>query len=222
MKYRDSYEGARFFKCDLQMQTPADASRWRTPGMGADQRGAEEFIRRCYETGLEVIGITDHNFASKDFIPLLRDAIKELAPVYEYTIALFPGFEIYADVGRGVHVLALYNPDTDLELIDHALTECGVGYPRFVEGEPVKSTKRLPDILEVVQRRDSTGRMHGVVICPHSQSNLGIFDNDRIADWLQIEEFTNPDLLCIEVPKPPTEMSVGWQRLLASGTNCQP
>lgn len=221
MNYTDSYEGARFFKSDLQMQTPADASRWRTYGIEADQQGAEKFIRRCYETGLEVIGITDHNFASKDFIPMLQEAITELAPVYGYTITLFPGFEIYADVGRGVHVLALYDPDTDLDLIDHALTECGIGYPRFVGGEPVKSTKRLPDILEVVQRRDSSGRMQGVVICPHSQSNLGIFDNDRIAHWLQSEEFTNPDLLCIEVPKPPTEMSVGWQRLLASGPNCQ-
>ena len=55
------YKGARFYKCDLHMHTPADATHWRGPRMGtadADRRAAAEaYIRQCYETGREVIAI---------------------------------------------------------------------------------------------------------------------------------------------------------------------
>jgi len=220
------YRGARFYRCDLHMHSQADTSHWRGPRMEtipAQMRAAAEaYIRRCYEAGLEVIAVTDHNFASKSFIPLLRKAIEQLSGEFGYEIVLFPGFEFKADVGKGVDVLAIFDPDLDLDSIDHLLTECGVPPPRFVNNRPNKSTKRLPDILEVVQRKDPKGAMKGLVILPHSQSDSGIFDKEKIADWLQAEEFRNPDLYCIEIPKPPEEMSEGWQRLLGNGPDCDP
>jgi hypothetical protein len=220
------YRGARFYKCDLQMHTPTDTANWLGESMGttdAEMRAvAEAYIRRCYEQEIEVIAITDHNFASKRFIPLLREAIAQFAIEFGYHIVLFPGFEFKADVGKGVDVLAIFDSALDLEEIDHLLTECGVGHPRFVNSQPSKSTKRLPEILEVVQRKDPNGALRGLVILPHSQSDSGIFDTERISDWLQAEEFRNPDLYCIEIPKPPEEMSAGWQRLLRSGLECDP
>lgn len=61
---------ARFWKADLQVQTPADHQRWQgsskvvastTPGERA--RIADTYIARCYEVGLEIIGVTDHNLS---------------------------------------------------------------------------------------------------------------------------------------------------------------
>lgn len=113
------YEGMRWFKCDLQMQTPADASHWRGAKMGESateqQAAADAYIRRCYEVGLEVIAITDHNFLSKSFIPLLQQAIHGMTGEFGYRIVLFPGFEFEANVGKGVHVLGLFEPDSNLE-----------------------------------------------------------------------------------------------------------
>lgn len=225
--YEGTYQGARFYKCDLQMGTPADSKHWRGTQMGSSDHekraAAETYVRRCYEVGLEAIAITDHNFASKDFIPFLRDAIGRLAQEFGHKIVLFPGFEFTADVGRGCHVLALFDPDTDLDQIDHMLTDCGVPYPRFDKGQPKASTKRLPEVLSVVQDKQQTGGwFSGIVILPHSQAEAGIFDNDRIAEWLQAEEFKNPNLYCIEVPKPPSQMSQSWQRLLRNGSDCDP
>jgi hypothetical protein len=178
---------------------------------------------RCYQTELEVIAITDHNFASKEFIPWLREATRELAQQFGYEITIFPGFEINADVGKGMHCLAIFEPDADLTEIDHILTNCGVPYPRFrSSGQAVPSTRRLPDVLAEVQKRDSSGRIQGIVICPHSQAEAGIFDDDSISEWLQQEEFTNSALLAIEVPKPPGQMSVNWQCLLSAGPDCLP
>lgn len=222
VRFDAGYRGARFYKCDLQMQTPADAPRWSGPETLEDpQATANAFIRRCHELGLEVIGITDHNFASKDFIPHLRNAIGRLERETGDHITLLPGFEIEANVGRGCHVLALFPEDYDLGAIDHVVTECGIPPPRFVGGTPTSSRLTLQEIIRVVQVRSDHG-LRGLVVCPHSQAEAGIFDTERIADWLQQAEFVNPDLLCIEVPKPPSEMSPNWQKLLAAGEDCEP
>jgi len=61
-----------------------------------------------------------------------------------------------------------------------------------------------------------------LVIAAHPLDKKGLFDDDRISEWLQVDEFTNPDLLCLEVPKPLTEMSPGWRRLIGGGPECDP
>jgi energy-coupling factor transporter ATP-binding protein EcfA2 len=211
----------RWLKCDLQMQTPADARHWAGDRLEAGQEAAaaKAFAEACYEKGLDVVGITDHNFLSKDFIPHLQTAFDEIDREFSHKITLFPGFEFEAaGVGRGVHVLCLFEPGTDLTRLDSILTECGVSYPRVnAAGQLEKSDKNLKEILRITQ--DKYG---GIVIMPHATSNDGIFDNDSIAEWLQQDQFTNPDLLAVEVPKPVQLMSAGYQRLLRSGDDCQP
>lgn len=215
------YKGMRWLKCDLQMQTPADARHWAGDRLEAGQEAvvAKAFAEACYEKRLDVVGITDHNFLSKDFIPHLQTAFDEIEREFSHKITLFPGFEFEAaGVGRGVHVLCLFEPGTDLPRLDSILTECGVSYPRVNEaGQLEKSDKNLKEILRITQ--DKNG---GIVIMPHATSNDGIFDSDSIAEWLQQDQFTNPDLLAVEVPKPVYLMSTGYQRLLRSGDDCQP
>ena len=215
------YKGMRWLKCDLQMQTPADARHWAGDRLEAGQEAAaaKAFAEACYEKGLDVVGITDHNFLSKDFIPHLQTAFDEIERDFSHKITLFPGFEFEAaGVGRGVHVLCLFEPGTDLTRLDSILTECGVSYPRMnAAGQLEKSDKNLKEILRTTQ--DKYG---GIVIMPHATSNDGIFDSDSIAEWLQQDQFTNPDLLAVEVPKPVHLMSAGYQRLLRSGDDCQP
>ena len=215
------YKGMRWLKCDLQMQTPADARHWAGDRLEAGQEAvaAKAFAEACYEKGLDVVGITDHNFLSKDFIPHLQTAFDEIDREFSHKITLFPGFEFEAaGVGRGVHVLCLFEPGTDLTRLDSILTECGVSYPRVnAAGQLEKSDKNLKEILRITQ--DKYG---GIVIMPHATSNDGMFDSDSIAEWVQQDQFTNPDLLAVEVPKPVQLMSAGYQRLLRSGDDCQP
>jgi len=211
------YFGAKFLKCDLQMQTPADKAHW----IGEDfdvqadpDTAAKAFIDRCYSVGLEVIAITDHNFASKDFIPFLKAQAKAQATDYE--LKIFPGFEFTANVGKGVHVLAVFEQDKDLNEIDHILTECGVPPKRQeANGAHLPSDKSLSDILEIVQETH-----RGIVILPHIQSNDGIFDNEKISSWLQAAEFRNENLLAVEIPKSTKKMSEGFQRLFRNGDDC--
>lgn len=218
------YQGMRWFKCDLQMQTPADSQHWRGAQMGPspDEQGAAAvaYIRRCYEVGLEVIAITDHNYLSGSFIPLLQEAIHNLTGEFGYRMVLFPGFEFEADVGKGVHVLGLFEPDANLDELDHVLTECGVPFPRIQGGVLAKSTRRLPELLKCIQQLSSSGRQRGIVVMPHALKGDGLFDNDKLSEWLQQTEYLNPDLLAVEVPKPVREMSPGWKSLFGAGDDC--
>lgn len=215
------YKGMRWLKCDFQMQTPADRQHWQGDALvdGHETAAAESYARACYEAGLDVVGITEHNFLNKDFMPYLYAAFSRLAGEFGRKITVFPGFEFEADVGKGMHVLCLFEPGTDLEDMDHILTECGVGRPRMNGGVLAKSRLQLVDILRIIQKPKTDGSWGGIVIVPHVFTD-SLFDNDRISDWIQREEFTNPDLLAVEIPKPAEQMSQGFQRLFAAGNAC--
>jgi len=120
------YEGMRWYKCDLHVQTPQE-HHWRdvaTKVTQADTEGrkveiARTYLRRCHEVGLEVIGITDHNLATRaqdSFIHFLRQENRFVAgELHREMIHILPGFEITADVGTGVHVLAIFDRDISEE-----------------------------------------------------------------------------------------------------------
>ena len=165
--------------------------------------------------------ITDHNFASKHFLPLLRKAADELASEYGYQLNIMAGFEIQAHVGKGVHVVAVFDPGVPDEKVFYTLAKCGIDYDRFIKGEPVSSTQRLTEIIDTVQEAGASG-VNGVVILPHSLSSSGVFDKKKVKDWLQTVEYKNPKLLAIEVDKPLDQMSSGWNILLKCGDGCDP
>lgn len=214
------YKGMRWLKCDLHMHTPADKSHWREKHIEEGQEAtAKVFADACYQQHLDVVAITDHNFLSKDFIPYLQTAFNEIEQNFRHKITLFPGFEFEAaGVGKGVHVLCLFDPKEDLTKIDSILTECGIRYPRKnTAGQLEKSDKNLKDILHIIQE------MHGgLVILPHAMGDDGIFDNNSISEWLQQDQFTNPDLLAVEISKPVQSMSSNFQKLFNSGDDCSP
>ena len=225
------YAGARFYKCDLHMHTPLDR-HWRDEATrlstdDSDERKsdvARQYLRACHEAGLQVIGITDHNFAraaDRSFVRYLRAQNEGAARDSGcQPLVILPGFEIEADVGRGFHVVCLFDPRTDLAVVDSRLTSCDLPPDkRFkANGEPTQSTKRLPEIIETIQNATHNP---GLEIAAHPASVKGMLNDDVAEMWLQQEEFRNPTLLCIEVPKPLEALSKGWQALLGGGKGCQ-
>lgn len=224
--YDADYRGARFYKCDLQMGTPGDPQHWRGAPMGSsevEQRAAAKaWVDRCYDVGLEVVAITDHNFVSQGFIRLVQHEIERQKSTRAYRLTLFPGFEIEADIGKGVHALALFSPERPLDEINHVLTECGVPPARTSKGVLAPSRSKLRDIIACVQRRNEVGDYEGVVILAHPTAESGAFNDDWVVPWLQSAEFQNPDLLAIELWKPPGALSTGFRSLLDNGPSCSP
>ncbi len=122
------YQGMRWLKCDLQVQTPEDSAHWadddlrlgeprrpKVDGVHCEnsiQEKARIFLTRCHELKLDVIGITDHNFSQKTdprdwFLTHLVEQNKRVArEVGRNPLVIFPGFE----VSIGYHVLCLFPP----------------------------------------------------------------------------------------------------------------
>lgn len=216
------YQGMRWFKCDLQIQTPEDNRHWndedlrlgnpRRPLVNGipDESGIQEkaciFLRCCYALNLEVIGITDHNFSEKTdprdwFITHLVEQNRTVAREFNrLPLYILPGFEV--DIG--FHVLCLFKPakkQSHLWRVSQILTKLGLPENRRFKNaspEPLRyndemvSLKRL---LEIVQKEHE-----GIVIAAHADREKGIFSDPRYTG-----DYRLPDLLAVELTSNPPQ-----------------
>lgn len=215
------YQGMRWFKCDLQIQTPEDSRHWNDedlrlgnprrplvngmPDESEIQEKARIFLRCCYAFNLEVIGITDHNFSEKTdprdwFITHLVEQNQTVAREFSrLPLYVLPGFEV--DIG--FHVLCLFKPakkQSDLQGLSQILTELGLPENRRFKNacpEQLRYNDKmvsLKDLLQIVQ-----GKHEGIVIAAHADREKGIFSGSHIVDY-QLS-----DLLAVELTSNPPQ-----------------
>lgn len=225
------YEGMRWFKCDFQVQTPEDSAHWgddntrlpepRRPMVArqADESGhigpakpdesrlqeiARTYLRRCHEVGLELIGVTDHNFSQKTdqrdwFLTHLVEQNKSVArELGKSPLHILPGFEV--DIGY--HVLCLFEPAkraSHVWRVNRLLCKLGLDEnERFRQGQPMPLRRAganvsLKALIEMVQ-----GEHNGIVIAAHADQKDGILNDPR-----HMEDYKNKNLLALEVTSNP-------------------
>lgn len=214
----NNYQGMRWLKCDLQVQTPEDSKHWLDKDLQLGnpriikgneediQHKARKFLHRCYELELDVIGLTDHNFSSRKdprewfALHLLQQNKSVAKDLNRRPITILPGFEV--DIGY--HVLCLFKPakkQSDLEECNRILTKLGLAEDdRFESGIPKRLRRDGQDIplkllIETVQND-----CDGIVIAAHSDTNNGIINEGNKDD------FKNKFLYCVEITQnPPSE-----------------
>lgn len=225
------YQGMRWFKCDFQVQTPEDGANWsdvetrlgeprrpliastpdangnvgpNIPNEGGIQEAARVYLRRCHSLGLEVIGVTDHNFSQKTeprdwFLTHLVEQNKSVArELNRAPLHILPGFEV--DIGY--HVLCLFNPAKKVSHVRRTnmlLTKFGLGEnQRFRAGRPeplrmAGENVSLKKLLEVAQNEHD-----GIVIAAHADQHDGILTQAR-----NIADYQNLSLMAVEVTASP-------------------
>jgi ABC-type lipoprotein export system ATPase subunit len=220
-KSPSTYRGMRWLKCDLHLHTPEDSKNWADPELklgnprrpkvnGAPddddiQEKARVYLGRCHALGLDIIGVTDHNFAGcaerRDcFLTHLIEQNKTVAKaVGREPLWIFPGFEV--DIGY--HVICLFPPtQKNSRLLDHveeSLNLLGLTPTRrFESGEPralrvEDRTVSLRELLHKVQKERG-----GIVIAAHAFSDKGICDGPTHRSDYLLQE-----LLCVEVSHEP-------------------
>ncbi len=147
--------GARFYKCALQVN-PNDYAEYRGGTGDPDaQHYAEQLVDRAMKADIEVIGITHHH--NVDFIDIIRPIAEAVG------ITVFPGFELTSQ--EGVHVLCLYDPSTQLSQLKLFLGNFGLTNAES-HTDPCNTT--FSTILETVQKRQG-----GVAIAAHAPSDAG-------------------------------------------------
>lgn len=230
------FEGMRWFKCDFQVQTPEDAAHWSdedtklpeprrpmtapTPDANGHrgparpdetrlQEIARVYLARCHKLGLELIGVTDHNFSQKTdprdwFLTHLVEQNKSVAKeLGRPPLHILPGFEV--DIGY--HVLCLFEPATKARHVWRAnriLCKLGLDESeRFRQGRPMplrrnNATVSLKELIELVQDEH-----RGIVIAAHADQNDGLLNDPR-----HIEDYKNKRLLAVEVTASPPAQKI--------------
>ena len=113
-------QGARFYRADLHCHTPADkAFNCGTMSVNTEQEKhafAEAYVRFVKERqGMDIIGVTDHNDVG--WVSYIQAAARDVG------LIVFPGLELGAQSGkRQVHFLALFDPETSHDRLDHFLS----------------------------------------------------------------------------------------------------
>jgi ABC-type enterochelin transport system ATPase subunit len=182
------------------MHTREDRHHWRGQTSQLEE-DAELYIRRCYEFGLEAIAITDHNRISEGFLTHIRQAIDRLANEFGYEIILFPGFEVAGPIGKGAHLICLFEPGSDLGHVDSRLTQLGLPPDHRFDGKdplPVSGDITFNKLLGIVQ---DDKNLPGICIAAHPNDS-GVMDSETVEQWWSQKTISNSDLLCIELPRP--------------------
>ena len=203
--------GARFYKCDLHTHTPADGrfncEGWPVETEEEKQAFARKLVRYAQMRGLDILGVTSHNDVS--WLPYVQEAAEEVG------LIVFPGLELGALAGqKTIHFLALFNPGTPAEHIDHWLSSLGLmPGQRFHPGKtPRVVQKHTHELTEFICQE--SGRLSGIAIAAHASSSNGLFEGMQGEG--RVLAYTDSRLLAVEIPGTRDELC-DFERKLVNG-----
>lgn len=166
--------GTRFFNCDFHIHTPISKcykDRSATP---------DAIIKAALDKGLSAIAITDHN---------AHDGIAGVMQAANGTdLIVFPGIEITAEGG---HIIALFNPTTDLNKLDDVLTSCGI--TKDMRGKEEAIGKPFRDVLKIIVKDYG-----GIALAAHADGAKG-FLKTIDQGQLRIKIYNDENLLAMEL-----------------------
>ncbi len=140
--------GSQFRSIDFHIHTPESGD------YKDKQATAEDIVNAAIQAGLDAIAITDHN--TPKGIDFVRQAAANTG------LVVFPGVEINA---QGGHIIALFDPDISIEVVETALIEAGIGKPEWGKEEAL--AKDIPSVLKAINKNG------GLAIAAHVDGPKG-------------------------------------------------
>jgi len=204
--------GARFYRCDLHTHTPADkrfnCEGWPIRTEEEKRAFARELVRYAREVrGLDILGVTEHNDVT--WLSYIQEAGEEAG------LIVFPGVELGALAGqKTIHFLALFNPGTPAEDINHWLSSLELlpGQRFHPDDTPRVVQKHTYELTELICR-DSDG-LPGVTIAAHASGPNGLFEGMQGEG--RVLAYTDWRLLAVEIPGTRDDLC-DFQRKLVNG-----
>ena len=199
--------GAHFYRTDLHNHTPFDpafhCAGWPVDTEDQKRAFAREYIRFAKdEQRLDIIAITDHNDVS--WLPYIQEAAREI------DLTVFPGVELGAMNGgkRPIHILALFDPATDSETINHFISSLNLTPDdRFLGDRKPRGVEKTPaELLESIYQKQ------GIGIAAHVSSKSGLFyDMD---EGPRVMAYTATHLWAVEIPDSRENLSPAEKRIV--------
>lgn len=202
---------------DLHLHTPA-SSDYQEPDVSF-----LDILHRCEERDLDIVAITDHNTVAgyrnlineiqqlKLLENLDRIQPEERQTLEEYNrlltkILVLPGFEFTATFG--FHILAIFNPEKELRVIEHLLLDLNI--PSDVLDQGSSTIGATSDVLTAYRLIDEAG---GIAVAAHANSTNGVaMRGYRFGGQTKIAYTQDPHLAALEV----TDLNLKGRRTTAA------
>ncbi|MEJ7894501.1 MAG: TrlF family AAA-like ATPase [Solirubrobacteraceae bacterium] len=196
--------GARYFRADLQVHTPADKHWPGAEPTDPDERAALalKYLQAAKDHGIELVGITEHHDVS--WIDELRHAASRLH------MRLLPGFEV--ETQEGIHVLCLFDLKTPVWRLEETLALVGLSRARRDAAKSTEIRSELPfgDLIRKVQED-----CDGICIAAHVTSTKGVLST--LQGGARADCWKTPELLATHVPVAVEKITHdGTKRILAN------
>ncbi|MGO9060154.1 MAG: TrlF family AAA-like ATPase [Candidatus Binataceae bacterium] len=173
--------GARFYRCALQVNPFAYLRRHnRQTAFQTEADYNAAIITACLETGIEVIGVTDHY--------RVHESASLVQAARAGGIFAFGGFE--AVTKDGVHFLCLFDPNKD-GMLERYIGDCGVH-----DTNAASPTGNL-DSIELLDRAKTWG---AICLAAHVASEGGLLK--KLSGQPRANAWRSPDLLACALAGP--------------------
>jgi hypothetical protein len=129
----------------------------------------EEWIQAYIAAGVDGIVVTDHN--SHEGIEPARQALEELRQRYPDlpSLVIFPGVELTAT--GGVHILGIFDPASDADIVNQALAVCRYAGTRGESDQTANAT-----VADIAAELAGLG---GICVPAHADTARGVFGMDQ-------------------------------------------
>ena len=174
--------GAHFFKCALQVNPFEYLVAHDKPlSFTNESEYNAALIEACQEQKIDAIAVTDHY--------RVRSSASLIECAKTARIKAFPGFE--AVTKDGVHLLCLFDSETDLNELERILGDCGI------HREHQESPTGRYDVMEFLDEAQNWG---AVCIAAHIASDGGLLR--KLSGRSRINAWQSPNLLACSLPGP--------------------
>jgi hypothetical protein len=188
---------SRWFKCDLQVATPAwkfklpSGSTYEFNNEQDRARFADEYMSRLKGCGIEVIALADHHTSA--WQEVMQESGQRMG------ITVFPGVEVTTNSGAdGIHVVFIGDLGKSAQDVEILLEKtCGFDesqHPRFdpSSGEPAASPKSLIEILDHLPNG-------WLAIAPHALGDNGIASGKTAKGSIRWKALHHDRLVALDV-----------------------
>ncbi|MGH3868154.1 MAG: hypothetical protein ACRDQ4_18930 [Pseudonocardiaceae bacterium] len=163
--------GATWRCVDLHLHTPGVPTFTLPGAVDVHQQRdreqiADQYVERLRAARIDVAAITDYQGVRTDWYSLIRDKADG--------ITVLPGAELSINnVGKGLHLLLIFDPNTDPERINEVIRhQAQRSQPLFANREPhidIELRDLLPDTLQAIRQE-----LDCVIIAAHARDKNGI------------------------------------------------
>ena len=186
------YQGARFYRCALQVNPCSYASTFQGKSELDEGEYNEGILQQCVENKIKIVGLADHgNVESSES---LRTFLKE------NSIIVFPGFEIASS--EKIHMVCLYPEDIQLSTLNQYLGELMGSHNTKLESEPT-----CPSSFSCLDISEKIFNQEGFWYAAHMTGTSGLLRLSGAGDnYTQI--WKNDSVISGQIPGPVNNLQV--------------